>query len=117
MIIAFDTPTGDELADCITTGALQGLQPRVPPRSYKGRKVFIVALFVQRAVVQSGLSCPIKLIFKVREAHTELIVNLDPSLVDAIYAHVELFEQFFWGVHNRKMMTGTNSHRMPMTPN
>jgi hypothetical protein len=33
--------------------------------------------------------------------------NLDPSLKDATNAHVELFEQFCWGVHNGKFTTGT----------
>ena len=35
------------------------------------------------------------------------IINLTSALVDAIDAHVGLFEQFCWGIHNRKLTTGT----------
>jgi len=39
--------------------------------------------------------------------YTEHIANLDPSLIDAIDAQVEKFEQFCWGTQNGKLTTGT----------
>ena len=106
-ITTFETPKGEELANCITSDALRGLQPGDSPDTYERPKVFIPAPFIQQAVIQSGSSCPIELIFKVREAYTKLYENLDPSLEDATNAHVELFEQFCWGVHNEKFTMGT----------
>ena len=104
-LTTFNTPTDKELADCITIEALRELQLGDTTAQFEGPKVFLPAPFLQRAVIHSGSYCPMELIFKVREAYTEHIVNLDTPLVDAIDAHVELFEQFCWGVHNGKITT------------
>lgn len=85
------------MVDCITAEALRGLQPGASPATYEGMKVFIPAPFVQQVVIQSGSSCPIELSSKVRMAYTEHIEDLDPSLVDATDAHMELFKQFCLG--------------------
>ena len=106
-ISTFDTPTVEELSGSITMEALKGLQPGVDPGSFVGPKVFLPAPFLQLAVVRSGVLCPIELIFKVREEYTEFIGDKDPSLVEAIDAHVAFFEQFCWGVYNGKLTPGT----------
>ena len=115
-LTTFDTSTGNELSSCITEAALGGLQPGVPHGTYEGASVFFAALFVQRAVIQKGSSCPIKIIFKVREEYTNHIVGLNPGLVDVINAHVELLEQLCWGyhasrIHNPSVGTTTTTLR------
>ena len=105
-LTTFDTPTWNELSSCTTELALRGLQPGVSPGTYEGPFIFFPAPFLQRAVVQSGSTCPVELIFKVREAYTDHIIGLTPDIVDAIDAHVEQFEQFCWGIQDGELETG-----------
>ena len=100
--VTLDTPTGVELGSCLTLAALQALQPGVHPEIFEGAKVFLPAPFVQRAVFQSGSPCPMELILKVREAHTEYInaSSFSGDALEAVDAHIYLFEQFCWAVHN-----------------
>ena len=94
-----DTPTWDELSSCTTELALRELQPGVNHGTYEGAFIFFPAPFVQQAVAQSG-------IFKVREAYTNHIIGKTPGIIDTIDAHVELFEQFCWGIQDGELHTG-----------
>ena len=105
-LTTFDTPTWSELSSCTTELALRELQPGVNHGTYEGAFVFFLAPFVQRAVAQSGSTCPVKLIFKVREAYTNHIIGLTPGIIDTIDAHVELFEQFCWDIQEGELTTG-----------
>ena len=105
-LTTFDTPTWNELSSCTTELALRELQPGVTHGTYEGAFVFFPAPFVQRAVVQSGSTCPVELIFKVREAYTNHINGLSPGIIDTIDAHVELFEQFCWAIQDGELDTG-----------
>ena len=63
--IQFDTPTRTEFGECITQAALRDLvQPDVSTGwGYDGTTVFFPIPFVQRALIRSGSSCPLELIF------------------------------------------------------
>jgi len=106
-ISTFDTPTGDELGSCLTLAALRALQPGVSPEIFEGPRVFFPAPFVQRAVFQSGSSCPMELIFKVRDAYAEYIIawGLSGDALEVADAHIYLLEQFCWATHNGKLTT------------
>ena len=105
-LTTFDTPTWSELSSCTTELALRELQPGVNHGTYEGAFIFFPAPFVQRAVAQSGSTCPVELIFKVREAYTNHIIGKTPDIIDTIDAHVELFEQFCWGIQDGDLHTG-----------
>ncbi len=104
-LTTFDTPTWSELSSCTTELALRELQPGVNHGTYEGAFIFFPAPFVQRAVAQSGSTCPVELIFKVREAYTNHIIGKTPDIIDTIDAHVELFEQFCWGIQDGELHT------------
>jgi hypothetical protein len=106
-LTSFDTPTWQELSNCTTELAIRELQPGEPHGTYEGPFVFFPAPFLQQAVIESGSTCPVELIFKVREKYTEHIIGLTPSIIDAIDAHVEHFEQFCWGIQDGELDAGT----------
>jgi hypothetical protein len=106
-LTSFDTPTWNELSNCTTELAIRELQPREPHGTYEGAFVFFPAPFVQQAVIESESTCPVELIFRVREKYTEHIIGLTPSIIDVIDAHVEQFEQFCWGIQDGELNTDT----------
>ena len=106
-LTSFDTPTWHELSNCTTELAIRELQPGEPHGTYEGAFVFFPAPFVQQAVIESGSTCPVEFIFRVREKYTEHIIGLTPNIIDAIDAHVEQFEQFCWGIQDGELNTGT----------
>ena len=104
-LTSFDTPTGNEISNCTTELAIRELQPGDPHGTYEGAFVFFPAPFVQQAVIESGSTCPVELIFSVREKYREIIVGLTPSIIDTIDAHVEQFEQYCWGIQDGELNT------------
>ena len=73
--IEYDLPLRNEFEGCITLEAMQGLQPQgiTTGWNYEGR--FFPIPFVQRAIIQSGSSCPIELIFVAQEAYTAYVLR------------------------------------------
>jgi hypothetical protein len=101
--IQFDTPTRTEFGECITQAALRDLvQPDVSTGwGYEGTTVFFPIPFVQRALIRSGSSCPLELIFAVREGYTDFMngVQAGDVITDEIDTHIEMLEAFLWGIH------------------
>ena len=52
-------------------------------------------------MIRSGTYCPLELTFVAREAYTEFVDSLPDGdgLIDEIDIHIELLQNFLWGVH------------------
>ncbi len=96
--IQFNMPTGQELTACINIEQLCDLQG--DGSLYEGIRVFIPIPFFQKAIIESGSTCLIKLIFEVRKAYTEYynkVGALDPT-INEVDLHIERLEGFLWGI-------------------
>ena len=102
-LIQFDTPTRAEFEQSNTVSALKALKsPDVSTGwAYEGIKVFFPIPFVQRALIRSGSTCPLELIFAAREGYTEFMDEVQEGdiIVDEINSHMEILESFLWGIH------------------
>jgi hypothetical protein len=96
--IEFDTPTEQEITACVTIEQIRALQGGGD--TYEGTRVFIPIPFVQKAIIESGSTCPIRLILEVRKAYTEYVEKIgteDPT-IDEVDLHIEHLEKFLWGI-------------------
>jgi hypothetical protein len=77
--------------------------------SFSCTKDFVLIPFIQRALIESGATCPLKLILKGLEAYSEHCTTLveDNPIIEEVNSHTELLEKWLMGVHLGKVLAST----------
>ena len=120
--ISFEIQKSEIITACNTMDELSKLTS--PPAQTRGRrgsnhnegiesfsctKAFVPIPFIQRDLIESGATCPLKLILKGCEAYSEHYTTLvaDDPIIEYINSHMEFLKKWLMGVHFRRYRTLT----------
>jgi hypothetical protein len=86
-----------------------GRQKDGETKTFSCTKAFVPMPFIQRALIESGATCPLKLILKGCEAYSEHYITLveDGPIIEEVLSHMELLEKWLMGVHLGKVLAST----------